>query len=155
MWKEWFMKKKKHHQEKYPVKDISYHELKRAIRTFSKDLPPKIPLKVIINDDLSIDYTLLAPILKAIPKDTFYMSKETYEIFEEKDLPIAIALDQVQQAVDQYLAQKNELPVIDHDPYQKVNFFKLEQLQLIQERPDMDFYITDQENLVTTKKPQS
>ncbi len=80
------------------------------------------------------------------------MSKETYDLFEEEERHIAVALDQVQRALDQYIAQKKSLPIIDHDPYRKVSFFKLEQLNLIQERPEIDFFITDQEYLVTTKK---
>ncbi|MDX8045738.1 DUF3939 domain-containing protein [Gracilibacillus sp. S3-1-1] len=149
----WF-KKRKDKKEKFPTKAISLEEVRSAIHTYSKDLPPNIPLKILIQDDLSLDYTLLAPILKAIPEKNYYMSKETYDLFEEEDKHIAHALDQVQQAVDQYIAQTKELPVIDHDPYRKVNFFKLEQLNLINERPEMDFYITDQEQLVTTEKPK-
>ncbi|WP_018933415.1 DUF3939 domain-containing protein [Gracilibacillus lacisalsi] len=149
----WFKKKKKE-AKKFPTKDISLEEVRSAIHEYSRDLPPNIPLKILIKDDLSLDYTLLAPILKAIPSKKYYMSKETYDLFEEEDKHIAQALDQVQQAVDQYIAQKKELPIIDHDPYRRVNFFKLEQLNLISERPEVDFYITDQEQLVTTIKPK-
>ncbi|MGP4041941.1 DUF3939 domain-containing protein [Gracilibacillus sp. D59] len=148
----WFKKKQKE-TKKFPTKDISLAEVRSAIQEYSKELPPNIPLKILIKDDLSIDYSLLAPILKAIPTKKYYMSKETYDLFEEEDKHIAQALDQVQQAVDQYIEQKKELPIIDYDPYRKVNFFKLEQLNLIKERPEMDFYITDQEQLVTTIKP--
>ncbi|WP_208590431.1 DUF3939 domain-containing protein [Gracilibacillus suaedae] len=149
----WFKKKRKE-AKKFPTRDISLEEVRSAIHEYSRDLPPNIPLKILIKDDLSLDYTLLAPILKAIPSKKYYMSKETYDLFEEEDKHIAQALDLVQQAVDQYIAQKNELPIIDHDPYHRVNFFKLEQLNLINERPEMDFYITDQEQLVTTIKPK-
>lgn len=152
----WFKKKQKEQkkEEKFPIKDVSLEEVRYAIHEYSRTLPPNVPLKVIIKDDLSIDYTLLAPILKAIPKQTYYMSKETYDLFEEKDKHIAEEMDQIQRAVDNYIAQKKELPVIDHDPYRKVSFYKLEQLNLIKKRPDRDFYITDQEELVTTKKPE-
>lgn len=152
----WFKKKKKEKQkeEKFPIKDLSLEEVRYAIREYSRTLPPNVPLKVIINEDLSIDYTLLAPILKAIPKKKYYMSKETYDLFEEGEKHIAEELDYVQRAVDSYIDQKKELPIIDYDPDRKVNFYKLQQLGLINERPKRDFYITDQEELVTTKKPE-
>ncbi|WP_268748338.1 DUF3939 domain-containing protein [Gracilibacillus boraciitolerans] len=82
------------------------------------------------------------------------MSKETYDLFEEEDKHIAYALDTIQRAVDNYIAQKKELPIIDYDPYRKVSMHKLEQLKLIDERPEMEFYITDEEQLVTTVKPK-
>lgn len=151
----WFKKKKKEKKEKtLPKKDLSLDEVRYAIHEYSRELPPNVPLKIIIKDDLSIDYTLLAPLLKAIPEKTYYMSKETYDLFEEEEKHIAHALDLVQRAVDNYIAQKKELPIIDYDPYRKVSFFKLEQLNLIDERLEMDFYITDQEQLVTTVKPE-
>ncbi|UOQ86562.1 DUF3939 domain-containing protein [Gracilibacillus salinarum] len=150
----WFKKKKTAKEKTYPIKDISLEEVRHAIHAFSKELPADIPLKIVAKDDLSLDYSLLAPFLKGIPEKNYYMSKETYDLFEEEEKHIPLALDQIQHAVDQYIAQTNELPVIDHDPYRKVNFFKLEKLKLIEERPEMDFYITDQEQLVTTVKPE-
>ncbi|WP_058308200.1 DUF3939 domain-containing protein [Gracilibacillus massiliensis] len=149
----WFKKKAKE-AKIFPVRDVSFEEIQSAIHQYSQDLPPNIPLKILVKDDLSLDYTLLAPILKANPEKTYYMSKETYDLFEEKDKHIAYALDTVQRAVDNYIAQKKELPIIDYDPYRKVSFHKLEQLKLIDKRPEMDFYITDEEQLVTTIKPK-
>lgn len=146
----WFKKKKK---EKYPVRDVAIEEIHAAIHQYEKELSENIPLRVLIQEDGSLDLSLLAPFLKAIPKQTYYMSKETYDVFTEDEKHLAEVLDIVQRAVDQYIYQTNSLPIIDHDPYQKVNFFKLEQLGLIKERPDIDFYISDLEHLVTMKKP--
>ncbi|KAB8139198.1 DUF3939 domain-containing protein [Gracilibacillus oryzae] len=150
MWKKFFQKSNKI----YPTKPISYDEVKDALRRYSKTLPDNIPLRVIVNDDNKVNFELLTPFLKALPEKDFYMSKETYELFEEEDKHIAFAIDHVQKAVDQYVAQKKELHVIDHDPYQKVNYYKLEQLNLITDRPNVDFYITSEEYLITRKKPQ-
>ncbi|WP_066186982.1 MULTISPECIES: DUF3939 domain-containing protein [Gracilibacillus] len=149
----WFKKQPKE-DTKYPQRDISIKELQQAIQQFEQDLPSHIPLRVLINEDRSLDYSLLTPFLKAIPNQPYYMSKETYELFPEEEKHLAVALDQVQRAVDQYILQTNTLPVIDYDPYRKVNFFKLEQLDLIDQRPDIDFYITDLENLITMEKPE-
>ncbi|WP_138419753.1 DUF3939 domain-containing protein [Aquibacillus sediminis] len=154
MWGKLLSKKKKPEKKAHcPIKDVSLSELKQAIREYSSQLPNDIPLSVLINDDLSINYQLLSPILKAIPEKDYYMSRETYEVFEEQDYQLAIELDRVQKAVDQYVEQKGELPVIYGDPYKKVSFHKLEQLQLIDERPKYEFYITDDEYLITYKKP--
>ncbi|MFC4403202.1 DUF3939 domain-containing protein [Gracilibacillus xinjiangensis] len=150
MWNKFFRKKDK----SYPVKSISYDEVKEAVRQYSKTLPSNIPLKILIKEDRTVDFELLAPFLKALPDKEFYMSAETYELFEKEDRHIALAIDKIQKAVDQYVAQKQELPIIDYDPYRKVSYYKLEQLNLITDRPDIDFYITEEEYLITRKKPQ-
>ena len=132
MW--FFRKRKKKEVKQYPVKSISYEEIREAIREYGKTLPNNVPLGVIIQDNLEIDYQLLSPFLKAVPKERYYMSKETYEIFTEEEKHIAEAIDKIQRAVDQYVDIKKELPVIDDDPYRKVSYHKLEQLQLLEKR---------------------
>lgn len=54
-------KKKEKEAKKFPIKDISFEEIKYAVHEYSRELPPNIPLKILIKDDLSLDYTLLAP----------------------------------------------------------------------------------------------
>jgi len=151
----WFFRRKKKETgiKKYPVKSISYEEVRDAIREYGKTLPNNVPLGVIIEDNLEIDYQLLSPFLRAVPKERYYMSKETYEIFTEEEKHIAEAMDMVQRAVDRYVDIKKELPIIDDDPYRKVSYHKLEQLQLLEERPPIDFYITNEEYLITRQKP--
>lgn len=149
----WFFRKREKVKKEYPIKSISYEEMRDAIREYGKTLPNNVPLGVIIQDNLEVDYQLLAPFLQAIPKEKYYMSKETYEIFTEEEKHIALAIDTIQRAVDHYVDMKKELPVIDDDPYRKVSYHKLEQLQLLKERPMMDFFITDEEYLITRKKP--
>ncbi|MCT2535596.1 DUF3939 domain-containing protein [Aquibacillus koreensis] len=156
MWEKFKKKKetKPKEEKEYPIVDITLDVFKKAIQDYSRQLPGDIPLSVIINEDLTIDYQLLAPILKGIPKQTYYMSKETYEIFEENDYQLALEIDAVQQAVDKYMRQTDELPVIQGDPYKKVSFHKLESLNLLQHRPKHHFYITNDEFLITYDKPQ-
>lgn len=155
----WWSKKKKPEkqkesiEERFPERDVTIHELRDAIRAFRDQMPAGVELQTIINEDLTIHYDFIAPYLKAIPKQNFYMSKETYEVFEEKDRQLALELDQIQKAVDQYMRQTKELPIIDGDPYRKVNFFKLEKLGLISNRPEHDFYITSEEFLISYEKP--
>ncbi len=155
----WSKKKKDDTRENqkatYPTRNVSIHELRQAIEKYTKELKDGIPLSIIIKDDLTIDYELLAPYLQAVPIEKYYMSKETYEIFPEEQKSLAEEMDMVQKAVDQYMKITKELPVIDGDPYQKVSYFKLEKLKLIPHRPDETFYITDEEFLITYKKEQT
>jgi len=156
----WWNKKHKHNKQKEPIevhfpkRDVSIHELRQAIHSFTNQMPDGVELQTIINEDLTIHYDLIAPYLKAVPNQTYYMSKETYEVFEEKDYQLAVDLDNVQRAVDQYMKQTNELPVIDGDPRRKVNYFKLEKLGLLTYRPERDFYITSNEFLISYEKPE-
>ncbi|MFB1050046.1 DUF3939 domain-containing protein [Paraliobacillus sp. JSM ZJ581] len=144
--------KKEMKKKEYPTIDVSLDDLKSAIHEYGMQLPNEIPLSVIVTDDLTIDYKLLAPILKGIPNKTYYMSKETYEIFEEKDKQLAIDFDNVQRAVDSYIQQTKELPVIHGDPYKRVSYHKLEKLSLLNYRPHQEFYITNDEYLITNQR---
>ncbi|QST00753.1 DUF3939 domain-containing protein [Pontibacillus sp. ALD_SL1] len=149
----WWNKKKKK-QEQLEIKDLPLSQVRKAIHEFTDHLPDGVELRTVINEDLTLDYNLLAPYLKGIPKNTYYMSKETYELFEEKDHQLALDLDHIQRAVDHYIKQNKELPIIENDPYFKVNYFKLEKAGLIHERPERDFYITDDEHMITYKRPE-
>src|SRR5690606_21322940 len=84
MFKKWKEKSNTVKKENYPVRSVSIHELRQAVENFAKQLKDGIHLSIIIKDDLTIDYELLGPYLKAIPEETYYMSKETYEIFPEE-----------------------------------------------------------------------
>ncbi|SDJ88150.1 DUF3939 domain-containing protein [Sediminibacillus albus] len=155
MWKKKKNRKKTRQkkQAELPVKPMSISEVRTAVQKYSAELSSEIPLGVLINEDRTIDYDLLAPYLQAKPEDTYYMSRETYELFEEKDKQLAEDIDTVQQAVDNYMDQQKELPIIDGDPHRKVSYFKLEKLGLLTTRPDRPFYLTDEEYLITHKQP--
>ncbi|CQR47020.1 hypothetical protein BN1058_01309 [Paraliobacillus sp. PM-2] len=140
-------------KQEYSTIDISLEDLKHAIHEYGMQLPDEIPLSVLVKDDLTIDYKLLAPILKGIPNKTYYMSRETYEIFEEKDKQLAIDYDNVQRAVDSYMQQTKELPIIHGDPFKRVSYHKLEKLNLLNYRPHREFYITNEEHLITNQRP--
>lgn len=149
-------RKKKNSNDQHPLekKDLSIHDIRKAVHAYADNKPKEVPLSVLIKEDLTLDYELLAPYLKAIPTHTFYMSRETYELFEEQDKGLAIDLDLVQRAVDQYMKQTQELPIIDNDPYKRINYFKLERLHLLERRPNRDFYLTNEEFMITYKKPK-
>lgn len=155
------MRNKHHSSEKteekitYPTEYVSIERLRKAIHLYADQLPKGVPLQIIINEDRTINYSLLAPFLKAIPKDNYYMSRETYEIFEEKEKHLAFELDVIQVAVDNYIRHEKELPIIEGDPYRKVSFYKLEKLGLLDQRPNRDYFISRDEHLVTFRHPKT
>lgn len=158
MWK-WTKNKKNHddHSEDNNYNKIIHVDLdtvKTAVRSFADKAPKGVTTRVLVKDDHSIDFDLLKPYIKGIPDKPFYMSKETYEVFEEdrKDFPVYI--DTIQQAVDRYVEMYNKVPTIPDDPYHKVSYIMLQNSLLITERPPIDFFITDDEYLITYKKPK-
>lgn len=144
---------KNENKDDYPIIETSLTEVKRAVREFADQAPKGITTRVLVLDDHSIDFHLLAPYLNGIPNKPFYMSKETYEIFDESEKEMAIYLDKIQHAVDSYINMYNSPPTISGDPHFKVSYIKLENSGLLNERPNIDFYITDQEYLVSHKRP--
>ncbi|GGF15838.1 hypothetical protein GCM10010954_13100 [Halobacillus andaensis] len=149
-------KRKKATEEKTPleVMDLSIHDVRKAVHKYAERKPNEVPLSVIINQDLTIDYDLLSPYIAGIPKKTYYMSKETYELFEEEDYELAKEMDMVQQAVDLYIQQTGDSPIIDMDPYKRISYYKLERLHLLTHRPEREFYLTNEEFMITYQKPK-
>ncbi|WP_102347418.1 DUF3939 domain-containing protein [Bacillus sp. Marseille-P3661] len=130
------------------------NSVKEAIRAFANDAPTGVTTKVLVKHDHTIDFELLVPYLKGLPEKDYYMSKETYEVFEENEKDIPKYLDLVQAAVDAFVNMHQQTPKIPGDPYHKVSYLLLENNGLIHERPPIDFYLTDSENLITHKKPE-
>lgn len=154
MWKRKKNNKDKQEMIRYEIRSFNLEAIKKAVREFADNAPKGVTTRILVKDDHSIDYNLLKPYLNGIPDKPFYMSKETYEIFEEKEKDIPYYLDLVQNAVDRYVQMYNKLPITEGDPYQKVNYHLLETNSLIHERPIIDLYITDDEDLITHKKPK-
>ena len=79
-----------HDSENYPIIDVTIEDVRKAVRTFSNNLPKGVFRTIIVQEDNSIDFKQLAPLLGGIPSKKFYMSKETYDLFEdsEKQIPI-------------------------------------------------------------------
>lgn len=152
------MRKRKKNAEKesrsLEERDLSIDDIRKAIHAFSEHKPDHVPLSVLIEDDLTLDYELLSPYLHAIPSQPFYMSKETYELFEEHEYDLAKEIDAVQHAVDLYMKEEQEAPVIEGDPYRRINYYKLKRLGLLQEKPKRDYFLTDEEFMITYKQPK-
>lgn len=132
---------------------VDLETVKKAVREFADKAPKGITTRVLVKDDQSIDFDLLKPYLKGIPDKRFYMSKETYEIFEEEDKKIPFYLDMIQNAVDRYIEMYHKVPITPGDPYLKVNYLLLKKNNLIHEIPEIELFITEDENLITHKRP--
>ncbi|OCA84391.1 hypothetical protein A8F94_16955 [Bacillus sp. FJAT-27225] len=139
--------------KEWPEVDVSLDEVRQAIRKFADGLAKGIYRTILVNDDNSIDFLQLAHILGGIPKKKFYMSKETYDLFEECDKAIAVEMDKVQRAVDLYVKEKREYPMLKFDPSKRVNYYQLLQGHYLKELPEIQFYITDVDGLVSHIRP--
>lgn len=139
--------------QKHPVIDVSIDDVRQAVRTFSDQLPKGVYRTILVNDDNSVDFKQLVHILGGIPSKKFYMSKETYDLFEEKDKLIPYEMDLVQKAVDQYVKEQRQYPMLKFDPLHRVNYFQLIQEHYLKSPPQTQFYITDLDGLITHIKP--
>lgn len=145
----------KKEEKQLPIIDISLQQVKDAVREFELQLDKGIKRTVLLNKDQSIDFELLHSYLEGLPNQSFYMSRETYEIFEQEEREIPYYLDKVQKAVDQYIDEFKEHPIVPSDLHRKVNLELLLNRRHLDVKPPMDFYLTDEENLITHKKPKN
>lgn len=132
-----------------PIRSISIEEVRRAAAAFAKEKPDGVHFSVLIKGDNEIDYRFLLPYLKAVPQESYYMSRETYEIFDDKDF--AQTIDRIQRAVDKYIDFEGKFPIVDGNPEMKISYVKLQ--PYLKEHPSFETYLTAEENLITWRKP--
>ncbi|WP_066068223.1 AtpZ/AtpI family protein [Neobacillus soli] len=138
----------------YPVIDAGIEEVRNAVRKFSDNLPKGVYRTILVLEDNSIDFQQLTSFLGGIPSKKYYMSKETYDLFEESDKQIPIEMDLVQKAVDLYVKEHKEYPMLKFDPHHRVNYYQLLQDRYLKAAPEIQFYITDLDGLITHIRPQ-
>lgn len=138
---------------KLPVVDVNIDQVRKAIRTFSEQLPKGVYRTILVKDDNEIDFTKLSSLLGGIPSKKFYMSKETYDLFPEDEKIIPYEMDIVQRAVDQYVKDHKEFPVLRFDHDRRVNYYQLLQDHYLKSEPKTKFYVTDLDGLITHIKP--
>lgn len=141
-------------QNTWPIIETSVEEIKQAVRIYAEQLPKGVYRTILVKEDNSIDAEQLAPILKGIPSHRFYMSKETYDIFTEEEKDLAITIDKVQKAVDLYVKEHNEYPMLPYDPLHRVNYYQLLSARCLDIQPEIELYITNYDGLITHKKPE-
>nr|WP_263328456.1 DUF3939 domain-containing protein [Neobacillus sp. Marseille-Q6967] len=134
--------------------DVTAEQVRKAVRQYSDNLPKGVYRTIIVKDDNSIDFSQLVHILGGIPEKKYYMSKETYDLFEEHESKIAIEMDLVQKAVDLYVKERKEFPMLRFDPDRRVNYYQLIQEHYLKTAPETQFYITNLDGLITHIKPE-
>lgn len=138
--------------KKQPISDevaVTLPQVKQAIRRFEEDMPAPINRTALIMDDKRIDMSRLKRYLGGIPKQNFYMSQETYEIFEEEDKLVPYYLDLVQAAVDNYISDTGKLPLLEDAWLPEVHYRLLSSERYLKETPPFPLYITDEEMMLT------
>lgn len=138
----------------WPVIETTISDIREAVRMFAADLPNGIKRTILIKDDYSIDFVQLAPYLGGIPSKPYYMSKETYTIFEEQDKNIPPIIDRVQKAVYLFYRVNKKYPIRPFDPLYRVNYHQLMQGHYLDKMPLIELYFTDYDGLITNQKPE-
>ena len=147
------LKRDQQESKEYSLIDVTIEDVRKAIREFSDNLPKGVYRTILVQEDNSIDFKQLASFLNGIPSKKYYMSKETYDLFEESEKQIPVEMDRVQIAVDQYVKEHKEYPMLNFDPQHRVNYYQLLQEHYLKSPPEIQFYITDLDGLVTHIKP--
>lgn len=137
----------------YPIIDVTIDQVRKAIRTFSDQLPKGVYRTILVKDDNEIDFTQLTRILGGIPSEKFYMSKETYDLFTESEKLIPYEMDIVQKAVDQYVRDNKKFPILQYDPLRRINYYELIQEHCLKDQPQIQFYLTDLDGMISHIKP--
>ena len=138
--------------KKQPKSDhvtVTLPQVKQAIRKFEEDMPGPINRTALILEDKRIDMSRLKRYLGGMPERNFYMSRETYEIFEEEDELVPYYLDLVQAAVDSYISDTGKLPLLEDTWLPEVHYRLLATESYLKETPPFPLYITEEEMMLT------
>ncbi|WP_340003553.1 DUF3939 domain-containing protein [Paenibacillus sp. FSL K6-0276] len=128
---------------------VTLNQVKQAIRQFEEDMPALINRTSLILDDKRIDLSRLKRYLGGVPEQNFYMSRETYEVFEEGDKLVPYYLDMVQSAVDNYISDTGQLPLVEDAWLPEVHYRLLATESYLKETPPFPLYITEEEMMLT------
>lgn len=135
-------------KEHKPV-TVDLEEVKQAVLAWEEDMEELVDRTVLMKQDHSIDMSHLERYLGGLSNQKFYMSRYTFEIFDEADKEIPINLDIVQAAVDSYLDDHLNLPIIHGTPNRQVHYDKLIEENYLKEKPSIPLYLTTQEFMLT------
>lgn len=133
--------------------DVSLEQIRIAVMKYEDDMPDSINRLNLVQSDGSLDTNRLTRYLGGISSSKFYLSRETFEIFEEPDKHIPYYLDLVQIAVDDYVNETGKLPIVPGTASQEVDYRILMQGHYLKEQPLIPLYVTNQEMLLS-HRPQ-
>ncbi|WP_096439701.1 DUF3939 domain-containing protein [Alteribacter populi] len=151
----WFKRKKggNNRKERKDVEmiHVTVEDMRIAVNTYANQLDSDVSLRTIIKDNHEIDNEPLTDFLGGRPDRSFYMAKETFEIFEDPEYPKWIDLCQI--ACDQYFLETGEEPVLAGDPARKLNYLKVK--DYLKEKPPFDLYLHSHDRMVTHRMPEN
>lgn len=130
--------------------EVTLEQVRQAINVYAHGLKPGISLRAVVLDDYSIDYDQLKTTLKGIPNRPFYMSKETFEVFETAELPKHI--DHVQKAVDKYIQENGEEPIIPGNLYREISYYLIR--HYLSSELEVELYLDRNDKMVTHRRPE-
>ncbi|NEZ45030.1 DUF3939 domain-containing protein [Paenibacillus alvei] len=146
---QWFKRNKQISPSVRKRVHVTVEDVRRAVLQYEKDMPNEIKRTTLMLADHSIDLKRLRRYLGGESDQKFYMSQYTYEIFDEKDKHIPIYLDMVQAAVDDYLDEHDDLPVLSGTRNRQVHYDLLVQSHYLKEKPPISLYLTTEQFLLT------
>lgn len=150
----WF-RRQKPARARVPVAiEVSLDEVRRAVLRYETEMPEGINRLSLLLPDGSLDMKRLSRYLGGITDQSFYLSRETYEIFTEEEREIPYYLDMVQGAVDSYVEEKGKLPVLEQSPDFEVDVKMLMREHYLRELPPFALYVTEQELMLTHRPKQ-
>lgn len=131
-------------------REITKEEVEQAVAQFLEH-NKRITYTVLVNEDYTINYKILKPYLPATPTNSFLVTRETLEIFEDSEINkhFVKEIDAVQRAVDLYVVDKETFPIIDGDSDRKISSIKLR--PYLGHELEYDLYISEKHFLVTSK----
>ncbi|CAM3902201.1 DUF3939 domain-containing protein [Alkalicoccus chagannorensis] len=149
MWNKKKKRRRKEAEEPPQVIPSSEEDVRRAVNRCADELDSRLSLRTIILSDNQIDTDYLIPHLGGIPDKPWYMSKETFDIFDNEEE--AKWVDRVQIACDQYFLEKGELPCMGTAQAYRISYFMLKDYLLGD--PPVELYIDPKDRMVTHRRP--
>lgn len=143
-------KRKEKERKNDQIIEVTLEQVRQAINVYADGLEPGISLRAVVLDDYSIDFEQLKTTLKGIPNRPFYMSKETFEIFETAELPKQI--DHVQKAVDMYIQENGEEPIIPGNRYGEISYYLIR--HYLSSELEVELYLDRNDRMVTHRRPE-
>lgn len=150
----WFKRRKSTRAEVPVAIEVSLDEVRRAVLRYEAEMPEGINRLSLLLPDGSLDMKRLSRYLGGMTDQSFYLSRETYEIFTEEEREIPYYLDLVQGAVDSYVEERGKLPVLEHSPDFEVDVRMLLREHYLSELPPFALYVTEQEMMLTHRPKQ-
>ncbi|SMG17683.1 DUF3939 domain-containing protein [Paenibacillus aquistagni] len=147
--KKWFARNKTSHPKHDKQIVVTIDEVRKAINAWEHDMPDQIKRTQLLREDQSVDLARLTRYLGGTSDQRFYMSRFTYQLFEETDKDIPYYIDMVQAAVDDYMDEHPKLPVIEGSRNRQIHYDQLIAGHYLKEKPSIPLFLTTDEFLLT------